>query len=219
MRIRFGDFVLDGGRRELTRGPDTLHLSPKALRLLELLVTDAPDAVSRDDLYKGLWPDTFVDDANLPNLVAEVRKALDDDSRNPRFVRTVHGFGYAFLEVPVRDAAWAAFVLQWGGREFPLREGVTVIGRDAAVDVQIESPGVSRRHAAFSASRGAVSVEDLESKNGTYVDGVKITKAVPVTPASEVRLGSATVRIRSLEQPHSTMTVAPGTGDNETPPA
>ena len=201
--------MLDGGRRELSRSGETVHVSPKAFRLLEMLIAAAPDAVSRDDLYAGLWPDTYVDEANLPNLVAEIRKALEDDSRNPRFVKTVHGFGYAFIGAVESDGAWSTFVLQWGGREFPLREGVSVIGRDATADVQIESAGVSRRHASINANGGTATIRDLESKNGTFVDGLRVDGGTVVSGDSEIRLGSAVLRVRRISTEQSTMTVAP----------
>ena len=71
-------------------------LSPKAFDLLVLLVENRPRALTKSELHERLWPDTFVVDANLSNLVAELRKALEDDAREPRFVRTVHRHGYAF---------------------------------------------------------------------------------------------------------------------------
>jgi hypothetical protein len=174
-----------------------------------MLIAAAPDAVSRDQLYSGLWPDTYVDEANLPNLVAELRKALDDDSRNPRFIKTVHGFGYSFIGALESDGAWSTFVLQWGGREFPLREGVSVIGRDVSADVQIESAGVSRRHASISASDGTATIRDLDSKNGTFVDGLRVTARTVVSSDSEIRVGSAVLRVRRISHDQSTMTVAP----------
>ena len=98
MQVRFSDFVLDTDTRELLRDSRPIHLSPKAFQLLELLVETRPRALPKDTLYNRLWPNTFVVEANLSNLVGEVRAALGDNPRRPRFVRTVHGFGYAFSE-------------------------------------------------------------------------------------------------------------------------
>jgi DNA-binding winged helix-turn-helix (wHTH) protein len=66
------------------------------------MVEAAPRALSKSELLEHLWPGTFVVEANLPHLIAEIREALEDTSRSPRFVRTVHGFGYAFQEPIVR---------------------------------------------------------------------------------------------------------------------
>ena len=96
MRARFGSFTLDLETRRLYRDAEPLHLTPKAWQLLVELVNAAPRAMSKADLFTALWGDTFVEEANLTVLVAEIRAVLDDRARSPRFIRTVHGFGYAF---------------------------------------------------------------------------------------------------------------------------
>lgn len=96
MSIHFGPFRLDLSTRELTRAATAIHLSPKAFNLLAVLVLSRPAALSKADLQRRLWPDTFVVEANLSNLVSEVRAALEDSARTPTYVRTVHTFGYAF---------------------------------------------------------------------------------------------------------------------------
>ena len=94
----FGDFVLDLDTHELVRAGTPVSLSPKAFRLLGILVENHPKALSKAELQDGLWPGTFVVEKNLTNLVSEIREALGDDPVRPRFIRTVHRFGYAFRE-------------------------------------------------------------------------------------------------------------------------
>jgi DNA-binding winged helix-turn-helix (wHTH) protein len=96
---RFGRFVLDSLARRLLCEGRPVHLSPKAFGLLEVLVETRPKAWSKQELHEHLWPDVVVVDANLANLVAELRHALDDDATRPRFIRTVPRFGYAFEPV------------------------------------------------------------------------------------------------------------------------
>src|SRR6185436_12510804 len=96
MRLRFGPCMLDLDTRQLVRNGREIHLTPKAYALLDALISDRPKVVSKADLQHRLWPDTFVVEANLSALVAEIRTALGDRARAPRYVRTVHGFGYAF---------------------------------------------------------------------------------------------------------------------------
>jgi Tol biopolymer transport system component/DNA-binding winged helix-turn-helix (wHTH) protein len=96
VRIRFGPFTLDLESRQLTSGGEDVHLEPKAFELLSALVLARPKALSKADLQERLWPGTFVAEANLSNLVAEIRAALGDPARAPKYVRTAHGFGYAF---------------------------------------------------------------------------------------------------------------------------
>src|SRR5260370_8880521 len=96
MKLRFGEFTLDADTRQVLRADREIHLSPKAFELLHVLVEHRPRALSKAALQERLWPDTFVSEANLPNLVSEIRGALGDVARRGRFVRTVHGYGYAF---------------------------------------------------------------------------------------------------------------------------
>src|SRR5215470_13614609 len=96
MRKRFGGFLYDSGTRQLWRGRRVVDLSPKALSFLELLLEHAPRALSKNEIQSTLWPDTFVSEANLTNLVSEIRTAMGQTARRTQFVRTVHRFGYAF---------------------------------------------------------------------------------------------------------------------------
>ena len=85
MQICFGPFTLDLDTRQLTRDGGELHLSPKAFELLAALVEERPKVLSKTVLQQRLWPDTFVAEANLSNLVAEIREALGDAPREPRY--------------------------------------------------------------------------------------------------------------------------------------
>lgn len=98
MQVTFGNFVLDPDSRELLRGSEPVRLSPKAFQLLQILVTNRPKALSKADLQDRLWPDTFVVEKNLPNLIGEIREALGENPSDPRFIRTVPRYGYAFRE-------------------------------------------------------------------------------------------------------------------------
>src|SRR6185436_6898193 len=127
---RFGPFILDLDTRQLIEGGREIHLAPKAFDLLVALVQHRPKVLSKAELQQHLWPETFVAEANLSNLVAEVRQALGDRARDPRYIRTAHGFGYAFCgkttsdEAAGRDNAGPPTCwLQWGVQRFPLSAG------------------------------------------------------------------------------------------------
>lgn len=98
LRSHFGEFSLDSESRQLFRGGEEIHLEPKAFELLELLVASRPKALSKLQIRQRLWPDTVVSDASLTVLVYDLRGVLGDDAKEPRYLRTVHGFGYAFAE-------------------------------------------------------------------------------------------------------------------------
>ena len=96
MRVVFGECEFDSGQRVVCRHGRVMPLSPKALQLLELLLDRRPEAVAKTEILERLWPETFVSDASLHNLVAEVRAALGDSPRAARYIRTVPRYGYAF---------------------------------------------------------------------------------------------------------------------------
>jgi predicted ATPase/DNA-binding winged helix-turn-helix (wHTH) protein len=103
-RWTFGDFVLNLDTHELVRAGAPVSLSPKAFELLDILVENHPKALSKTELQARLWPGTYVVEKNLTNLVSEIRAALGDDPLHPRFIRTVHRFGYAFREAIVNGS-------------------------------------------------------------------------------------------------------------------
>jgi DNA-binding winged helix-turn-helix (wHTH) protein len=195
--IRFGAFTLDTGSRQLTRAGRAIHLEPKAFELLSALVEARPKALSKADLQERLWPGTFVAEANLSNLVAEIRAALDDPAREPKLVRTVHRFGYAFCgeAVPLSDAVDTAPALVWctleaDGRRFPLASGEHVIGRDAGVEIRFDTSTVSRRHARVIVTADAAVLEDCGSKNGTFRGTEKVSSPVALVDGDTIRVGS-----------------------------
>ncbi len=93
----FGAFQLDAGRGHLYRDGQVVPLTPKALSLLEHLVTHAGRLVTKSELMTALWGDAFVGDAVLKSCIREVRRALDDTPDAPRFIETAHRRGYRFI--------------------------------------------------------------------------------------------------------------------------
>ena len=96
MPVRFGEFSLDRDRRLLSRGDEPVPLARKAFDFLDLLVAERPRALSKEQIRDRVWPKTVVSESTLNGLVGELRAALRDDPHTPRYIRTVHGFGYAF---------------------------------------------------------------------------------------------------------------------------
>jgi DNA-binding winged helix-turn-helix (wHTH) protein len=215
MRARFGDFILDLNRRELTVEGEIQHLSTKAFLLLEFLVQNAPRALTREELYRHIWGDTFVEQVNLPNLISEVRGVLGESRKSPRFIKTIHAYGYAFAaEVFIESDSQKAsnrkdvrvFSIQWGREEYPLKNGANILGRDEGADVIIDSRAVSRRHARLVVSGGAVTIEDLGSKNGTSVGGGRIQEPVVLHDGDEIRIGYVSLLFRAANGRATTVT-------------
>ncbi len=219
MRLRFSDCLFDSETREVFRAEKPVHVSPKAFALLAVLIERRPKAISKDELHKLLWPETFVSDANLPNLVAELREALGDDAQKPRILRTVQRFGYAFRaettgETVRPDAP--AFRLIWGDREIALRRGENVIGRDDAAALWIDDDLVSRRHARIVVDETGAVLEDLGSKNGTRLRGEKIQSS-RLVDEDLITIGPASMIFRVLHQTGSTASASHPEGSEQPP--
>jgi DNA-binding winged helix-turn-helix (wHTH) protein len=201
VNVRFGEFTIDTDTRQLFGEKGELHLSPKAYELLKILVENRPRALSKTELHEHLWPATFVSEVNLATLIAEIREALGDDARKPRFVRTAHRFGYAFCgmtvdaprpEIPEATFCW----LVKAGKRLPLRYGENVLGREPEDGINLDSPTVSRRHARILISANGATLEDLDSKNGTFLQGLRVSSAVTLTNGDQIRAGSVILRFR-----------------------
>lgn len=209
MKARFDDFVIDSETRQLTRGGGEIHLSPKAFAVLCALVERRPNVVPKADLFGQIWPDAFVVEGNLNVLVGEIRRALGDDPQGPRFIRTVHGVGYAFCataadldraaaaEAPPA-AAGARFWLTWKTQTFALADGDSIIGRDPRSQVWLEHDGVSRRHAQIRIGGEAdrPTLTDLGSTNGTSVNGTRVDRPTPLADGDVIKVGSVSVKFR-----------------------
>ena len=100
-RYRFGEFVLSPRRRTLMRGDRVLPLIPRYFDLLVFLMERRGDAVHRRDIFDQVWTDVVVSDSALSQAIRTIRRVLDDDSRDPRFVRTVSRHGYQFVGADV----------------------------------------------------------------------------------------------------------------------
>ena len=202
MRFRFADFTLDQESRQLLRGSEVLHLEPKAFGLLALLVERRPAVVSKGEIQEQLWPDTFVSEGNVTSLVTQVRQALQDDRAQSRFIRTVHGTGYAFCAdaVPDRSARRRPVAsVVWQHQVLALQIGENVLGRAQDAAVRIDAPGVSRHHARITVNEEGALLEDLESKNGTHLRDLRLDAPTALRDGDAFRLGSqALVFRRSL---------------------
>jgi DNA-binding winged helix-turn-helix (wHTH) protein len=193
MRVVFGDCHFDSETHELRRASEPVRLSRKAFHLLEVLIAKRPAAVPQQELYDAIWPDSFVDMANLHNLVSQLRSALDDDRHE--MIRTVYGVGFSFAapatevsRTPPVDAV-SAWSLAVGEDAFFLPFGEALVGRSGDATVHIPRATMSRHHARLHVTADAVFLEDLGSKNGTYVNGQRIVDRLAVGPGDEIRFG------------------------------
>jgi len=206
--FRFGRAVVDLDARQVLRDGEPVHISLKAFELLRILITERPKALSKSELHDRIWSETFVGDDSLAGLVAEARGAIGDRGRNPEFLRTIHGFGYAFAAVseqPHPSPTSAPHPVCWlvvERRAVPLVAGENIIGREATAQVVLDSTRVSRQHAAITVNDSVALLEDLGSRNGTSVNGVPVTAPVALTDGATIEVGGIALTFRaSAEAP------------------
>jgi DNA-binding winged helix-turn-helix (wHTH) protein len=207
MKVAFDRFTFDSDTRELLSGGVRVHLSPKAFDLLRLLLERRPAVLGKAELHERIWPGAFVSDANLSVLIAEIRQVLGDDSRDAVYIRTVHRVGYAFSGAatdhtgrpsggpsggPPPLRCW----LVWNDQILVLSAGENIIGRDPRCQIWIDATGVSRRHARIAVDAATATIEDLDSSNGTFVAGHRISVPRPLLDRDEIELGGASVTYR-----------------------
>jgi DNA-binding winged helix-turn-helix (wHTH) protein len=213
VKLQFADFLIDSDSRLLTREQRAVHLSRKAFDALLLLLERRPNAVSKEELHERLWPGTFVVDANLSVTMAEVRRGLGDDPQEPRFIRTVHRVGYAFFAdarepaaSPPASSPPRAWLL-WNERVLRLDEGENLVGREPSCPVWLDASGVSRRHARVRVEGDTATVEDLGSKNGTWLNDERITESMALRDGDRLQLGPVSLEFRTSAASSATKTV------------
>ena len=210
--FRFGEFHLDIAAYALSRAGKRIKLEKLPMELLILLVGSAGTLVDRSTIQAALWgSDVFVErDSATNTAVRKIRHALGDDADRPRFVETVVGKGYRFIasiEGCAERRPFPAFSVTRGKQEFMLGGGDNLLGRDPEARVCIDHPSVSRRHAQISILPNRATLEDLESRNGTFLSGRRIDSPIDIHHGAIIGLGPITVTFRMLSGPASTKPV------------
>lgn len=198
-RIFIGAFAFDAERRQLIGGDGAVALSSKEFELLSLLVSKGPCAVSKDEIQNALWPRTIVAETSLTSLVKELRTKLGQAGRQGP-IRTVHGFGYALSDEGAASPRASVPRLVRGAAEIRLASPELILGREPGLPGTIDDVSVSRRHARLRWDDTGVFLADLGSKNGTFVNGVRVSEPVALEDGDEIRLGLVSLVYRA---PHS----------------
>ena len=95
--IVFDPFRLDVSNECLWKGSQAINLRPKVFAVLDYLLSRPHQLVTKVELMNAVWPDAFVGDAVLKVAIRQIREALEDDSKSPRFIETAHRRGYRFI--------------------------------------------------------------------------------------------------------------------------
>ena len=214
--FRLGEWLVQPSLNCLSCGETVVRLRPKLMDLLVELAQRAGAVVPKEALIEAVWAKKFAAESALSTAVAQLRKALGDKAGEPHYIESVPKRGYrlvAAVEPVEHDAAGqvgATCVLLVGGRRVPLGEGEHLVGRSPDVAVHIDSTDVSRHHARIVVRAGSATIEDLGSKNGTFVGGNRVTEPTELRNGDQVWVGGVVIVFRLPRHLQSTMTVEDG---------
>ena len=168
---KFGPFVVDGGAYRLLRDGVNIPLSPKIIDLLLFLAARPSVLVSKDDLFRALWPDVAVTDNALTQAVSELRQALGDDPANPKYVQTVARRGYRFIS-PVEPIVSAATAVA-----APIRDPAAPPAPTVAV-LDFENVSGDASLAWLSSGIAETLTNDLRAATLRIIDRFRVTEAI-----------------------------------------
>ena len=198
---RFGAFTLDTDQRVLFREDKPVSLTPKVFDTLLILVENKGRIVEKDDLMNRLWPDTFVEEANLTFNIKQLRKVLGDDARQPVYVETVARRGYRFIanveELLTDDVAQIIQRFDSSGSQVVARNKLETGSSAGSTQHSIESTEapeevVAARRPDAKSTAGAPPASS-ESMTGGIAASDENSRATPGGPFSPATLADPTV--------------------------
>lgn len=195
----FGPFRLDGRKRLLLRDSQPVALTPKALETLLLLVANSQRVLEKDELMKKLWPDAFVEEANLAQNISALRKALGESPSDHHFIVTVPGRGYRFV-AEVRKAGEALYHSVQG------EDAEELVVEKRTVSQVIVEEGQSESEAGESAlaARGAdARSRELRLPPYSSRSPLKGTRLLALFAAATLVLGGIVVKLLLRQSPPS----------------
>jgi DNA-binding winged helix-turn-helix (wHTH) protein len=232
--FRFAEFELDVAAYALRNRGESVKLERIPMEVLILLVERAGTLVERSEIQTQLWgPEIFLEhDAAINTAIRKIRHALGDDAATPRFVETVVGKGYRFIaplenvRSPTQPGEPAAngspeqsaqqrpqfprYSVMVGKQEFILNSAETLLGRDPTAGICVDHPSVSRKHARISIESDGVILQDLGSRNGTFLNGRRVDAPAKIHHNSVIGLGPITLVFHVARAPASTQSISSG---------
>ena len=191
-----------------------VRLRPRAMDVLIVLAFAAGKLVAKRDLIDQVWRTEFVGDHALTQVIAELRSALGDDARNPSFIENIPRRGYRMVAavMPVAESVHSGrgvsmpFKLETDHGSHPLIQGQNVIGRTDDADISINKTEVSRCQAVITVQGTSAVIEDLGSKNGTFLNGRQLDGPAALNNGDEIWIGRSVSRMRFLIEGEPTKT-------------
>jgi DNA-binding winged helix-turn-helix (wHTH) protein len=207
--FQIGDWKVDPMSCRLVSDGVEVSLEPKVMDLLVYLAARHGRVASRTEILDGVWSSRFVVESVLTRAISLLRRGLGDDARSPTYIETIPRRGYRVI-APVRrlepgDATPGQepltpdvpppiyWILRTDTGRVVLNEGTAIIGRDVDAEVFLDADDVSRHHARITVSGDRAVLEDLGSKNGTLLNGHRVSDPVPLRHLDVIV--AATVRL------------------------
>jgi DNA-binding winged helix-turn-helix (wHTH) protein len=212
--FHLGDWLVEPTLDRITRDGREVRLRPRATDVLTVLALASGKLVSKRELMDEVWRTEFIGDHALTQVIAELRAALGDDARNPAFIENIPRRGYRLVAAvtPVAESSVAPtgatmpFKLETEDGPRSLLQGSNVIGRTDDADIRIDKTEVSRCHATITIQGTTAVIEDLGSKNGTFVNGRQLDGPTTLTNGDEIWIGRSVARMRFLIEGEPTKT-------------
>lgn len=216
-----GEWKVEPALNRVSQGGEVVQLEPRVMEVLAFLASRPGQPTAKRDVIDAVWRTEFVAENTLTSAVADLRRVLGDDARSPRYIETISKRGYrvvaevVLLEpgpVAVRPSAVVRLKLVSDEQEYPLHPGENVIGRAPEVEIFVDSGKVSRRHARIVVSAGRAVLEDLDSKNGTFLGIERLSGPRELEHGDEIRLGRELMVFRFVVDDGRTQTELTGVG-------
>jgi len=212
--FHLGGWLVEPTLDRISRDGQIVRLRPRAMDVLICLALEAGKLASKQNIIDAVWRTEFVSEHALTQVVAELRSALGDDARNPSYIENIPRRGYRLvaavtavaMSVPSARDASLPFKLQGDDCDHPLIQGPNIIGRTGDADISIDLTEVSRCHARILVQGTTATIEDLGSKNGTFLNGERLDQPALLASGDEIWIGRSVARLRFLIEGEPTMT-------------
>ena len=204
-KFHVGAWTVRPDLNRIRHGAHEVRLEPKLMDLLVCLARRPGRVVQPQQIVEEVWRCRYVGQSALSRSVALLRRALGDDARDPRYIETISKRGYRMVATveglpaagsPVPTSPWCVMVI--GAAEVPLSPGENLIGRGSGAVIRIDSPLVSRRHAAVEVRDGRAVLADLGSAAGTVHCGRPVHEPVELGDGETIRVGPLLMVFRVL---------------------
>ncbi len=205
--FRLHEWLVEPDLNLISRDGLQIRLEVKIMELLTFFAQRGSRLLTRQELVDGVWNADFICDNTLTHAIAELRAALGDNCREPMYIETIHRRGYRLVapvttlegRIPKETGSPSRYRIVDSTHSIQLREGANLIGRAPEATVRIDSIWVSRDHARILIDEAAATLEDLASRNGTFLNGIEVVRSMRLAAGDTIFLGKHTNPLHFME--------------------